>query len=124
MKFLMKFLLIFFILILTTSATCYASDWESIKGAADKFIEKGGSGANIGDVNQLVSGLANILTTVGVVVVLAGLLIIGIKYMTASPEEAAKLKTKLVGLVVSGVVVIGAYGIWRLAFNIFSEMAK
>ncbi len=53
---------------------------------------------------------------------LGGILIVGIKYMTATPEEAAKLKTKLVGLVIAGIVIIGAYAIWRLAYNLFSGM--
>lgn len=74
--------------------------------------------------SNLVQDVANILTTVGVITVLAGLLVIGIKYMTASPEEAAKLKTKLVGLAVAGVVIIGAFGIWSLAIKFFEEMTK
>lgn len=44
--------------------------------------------------------------------------------MVASPDEAAKLKTKLVGLVVSGVVIMGAFGIWTLAKTFFEAVAK
>lgn len=75
-------------------------------------------------MSGLINDLANILTTIGVAVVLIGLLIVGMKYMVATPEEAAKLKTKLVGLVISGIVIIGAYGIWRLAITFFEGIAK
>ena len=34
--------------------------------------------------------------------------------MMASPEEAAKIKGQLVGLVISAIVIFGAWGIWSL----------
>ena len=37
-------------------------------------------------------GVGTILTTIGAVIVLVGILVIGIQYMMATPEEAAKLK--------------------------------
>ena len=40
--------------------------------------------------------------------------------MTATPEEAAKLKTKLVGLVIAGSVILGAWGIWNLTLTLLS----
>ena len=54
------------------------------------------------------------------ILIIVGLLIIGIRYMMASPEEAAKLKGQLVGLVVSGIVIFGAYSIWALVVNFFA----
>ncbi len=46
----------------------------------------------------------------------------GIKYMTATPEEAAKLKTKLVGIAIAGIVILGAYGIWMILTQFFGGM--
>ena len=63
------------------------------------------------------------LLTIGVIIVLAGLLIIGIKHMTATPEEAKKLRSKLIGLVVAGIVIIGAYSIWRLVGTFLYNVA-
>ena len=129
MKFLIKIVMVLYVCLIIYTIPCYAQDsslsWDSIKGQADSFIKQGANQGSTyistGDMNGLVSGLANILTTIGVVVVLAGLLIIGIKYMVATPEEAAKLKSKLVGLAVAGVVVIGAYGIWTMAYYFFNR---
>ena len=106
----------------TTSGSSGDLGWPSIKGKGESFIEKGTKNAPKLDASNLVQDAANILTTIGVVIVLAGILIIGIKYMMASPEEAAKLKTKLVGLAISGIVIIGAFGIWKLAITFFEGM--
>ena len=43
--------------------------------------------------------------------------------MTATPEEAKKLRSKLIGLVVAGIVIIGAYSIWRLAGTFLYNIA-
>lgn len=119
MRYLIKTLILALVAIMLLMPISRASlSWSSIDGQARGFIANGAAnGGNLiteSSMKPLVGGLANILTTIGAVIVLAGLLIIGIKYMVATPDEAAKLKTKLVGLAVSGVVILGAYGIWKL----------
>ena len=42
----------------------------------------------------------------------------GIKYLTAGPDAKAKLKNQLIGVVVSGVVIFGAYYIWKLVISV------
>lgn len=43
----------------------------------------------------------------------------GIKYMTTtSPEKQATLKIQTVGLLVSGIVIFGAYPVWCIAVDI------
>lgn len=126
MRYLFKITIILCAFLIIFAVPSHASlDWTTIKDQAESFINRGESKGQeyitAEDMNPLVSGLANILTTIGVVIVLVGLLIMGIKYMVATPEEAAKLKTKLVGLAVAGVVIIGAYGIWTLAYNFFNR---
>ena len=118
MEYCYKVLLVLIVFLLAFSVPSYALSWDTIKNQSSDFINKGEEVSNSRmtiDSSALVNGAANILTTIGVLIVLAGLLILGIKYMTATPDEAAKLKTKFIGLVVAGVVIIGAYGIWRLA---------
>lgn len=106
------------IMFLLMNNTCtLAVTWDSIQEQADGFIQKGQSEANLINVEQTVISVGNILTTIGLVVVLVGILILGIKYMMASPEEAAKIKGQLVGLVISAIVIFGAWGIWSLVVN-------
>ena len=125
MKQIIKIISVFILVLVCLTVPSDASlDWSSIKAQANAFITNGEGGA--GYINQtetvnLISGAANILTTIGVTIVLAGILILAIQYMVATPDEAAKLKTKLVGLAVAGVVIIGAHGIWNLAYQFFKS---
>jgi len=64
--------------------------------------------------------LESILLGIGTVVLVVVTAIMGIKYMTASPEGRGKLKTQLIGVAVSAVVLFGAYGIWRIAYTLIN----
>ena len=83
------------------------TDWKS-RGQQDN------AGVNAGDLKQIVIPVINILTVIGVFVLVAVTIIMGIKYMFATPDVAAKLKQQLIGLVVSAVVVLGATAIWKI----------
>ena len=47
--------------------------------------------------------------------------IMGIKYMVANPEEKAKLKTQLIGLVVATIVIFAAQFIWSTIYKFFVD---
>jgi len=65
-------------------------------------------------------GLGQILTFLGGGIVVAVVIYMGIKYLTAGPEAQAKLKTQLIGVVVSAMVIFGAYFIWSTVVNVAS----
>ena len=58
---------------------------------------------------------------IGVGVMVAVTTYMGIKYLTAGPEAQAKLKVQLIGVVVSGVVIFGAYGIWSIVLKMAAK---
>ena len=94
-----------------------------MEGDAQAFITNGHTQAgniNYTNIANEFSGLGQILTMVGAGVMVAVTTYMGIKYLTAGPEAQAKLKTQLIGVVVSGVVIFGAYGIWKLVIEIAS----
>ena len=95
---------------------------SEMEGAASNFIQYGQSHSNINytAVTGEFKDLAQILTMIGAGVMVAVTTYMGIKYLTAGPEAQAKLKTQLIGVVVSGVVIFGAYGIWSLVVQIAS----
>ena len=62
------------------------------------------------------------LTALGVAVLFGALILLGIKYMTAEPEQKGKLKQQLIGLVIAGIVIFGAFSIWRVAYNFFEDV--
>ena len=97
-------------------------DWGTIEQQAQDFAGGAGSAPiELGNLRESVIAIGNILTAIGVAIIMVGILIIGIKYMIASPEEAAKIKGQLVGLVVAGVVIFGAYGIWSVVVNVLQS---
>ena len=94
--------------------------WSSIQGKVSSF--ESSATAKSFNASGLINSIANILMTIGIVVVLAGILIVGIMYMNATPEQASKLKTKLVGLAIAGVVIVGSYGIWTFVKNFLENV--
>ena len=85
-------------------------------------IQPATDGAGVNQVKDLGGKLMGVLQTVGVVVAVIILIVLGIKYMKAQPEERGKLKQQLIGLVISGIVIFGAFTIWRIAYNFFEEI--
>ena len=77
---------------------------------------------NVETVAAEFSGLAKILTTIGAGVLVIVITYMGIKYFISTPEEQAKLKGQLIGLVVSALVIFGATAIWKIAIGIFRNM--
>lgn len=124
------YLIIIFLIIFPI--TVYASEgegeegfdfsWEEINGRAHSFITS--NTTQDFQAENFVNGAANILTTIGVVIVFIGILVMGINYMVATPEEAAKLKVKLVGLIIAGIIILGAYAIWRFVGDTLSDMVQ
>ena len=90
---------------------------------AKDFLSEGANQSNIktSNIAKEFSGLGQILTMIGAGVMVAVTTYMGIKYLTAGPEAQAKLKTQLIGVVVSGVVIFGAYGIWSIVIKIAAQ---
>ncbi len=107
--------------ILSVNSNASGLTWDSIKDGADAFTSAG-SNPMISDdkIIDAVLPIGQMLTAIGVAVLFGGIVILGIKYMMADPQQKGKLKQQLIGLVVAGVVIFGAYSIWRLAYNFFN----
>ena len=93
---------------------------DSIISTGDSFIEEGKASASAGELinedqlNTTVGDLYNILFGIGVALsVLIGAAL-GIKFMVGSVEEQAKIKEALIPYVIGGIVVFGAFGIWKV----------
>lgn len=67
------------------------------------------------------SGIVKILVTVAIIILLAAVIIIGIKYMVAEPKQQAELKKKLVGIAIATSIIAGAYTIWSVTYNIMAN---
>ena len=105
-------------------ATSFAADsvktWDQLASDAKAFIDKGKASEviNSSDVATAVLPIAQALVAIATGVLVVVTCIMGIKYATTtSPQEQAQLKNQLIGLVVSIIVVFGAYSIWTIVYN-------
>lgn len=99
---------------------------QEMEEQARTFITKGQtqaeeSGIEPGEIAKQFVGIGQILTMVGAGVLVAVTTYMGIKYLTSGPEAQAKLKVQLIGIVVSGMVIFGAYTIWSIVVDIASQ---
>ena len=115
---------IFLICILTTCIYNYTyaafSQDDSIWEQAKIWINLGESNKpnNMGTTGYW-SVLAGLLTGIGIWVVIISGMILGIRFMTASPDDKAKVKEALKIWLIGTIVILGALSIWRVLINIF-----
>lgn len=120
------FILIAMYVMILNTYTVKAVTLDEMENQAKNFISKGAqqaqdSGIEPGAIASEFVDIGKILTMVGAGVLVAVTTYMGIKYLTSGPEAQAKLKVQLIGVVVSGMVIFGAYTIWSLVVDIASQ---
>lgn len=95
---------------------------DSVIDSGNKFIQDGSNASNDvineNEVKVMVGDVYNILVAIGVgLAVLIGA-VLGIKYMTGTIEEQAKIKETLIPYAIGCIVVFGAFGIWKIVISI------
>ncbi len=107
------------------ASTTSVKNFNDLNSAVKSFLSKGEGSTKTSisesDIRSVIFPIANILTIIGVIVLVAVTIIMGMKYMFATPEQAAKLKQQLIGLVVAGVVIFGSIAIWRLVYTFLNN---
>ncbi len=74
-------------------------------------------------VDQFIT-IGKVLVAIGVATLVIVTLIMAFKWIVATPDQQAKLKGQLVGLVISVIVIFGAVGIWNLARGIMNKVEE
>ncbi|MCI8412185.1 MAG: hypothetical protein HFJ40_07180 [Clostridia bacterium] len=117
-------LIIFLIilLILPNYSNADGLSWSEMQSQAKGFINKGEKSYSLDEskLQGIIIPIAQILVAIGNVIVVIALTVIGIKYMMANPEQKAKLKSQLVGVVIATMVIFGAQLIWSILYNFLS----
>lgn len=123
-KICLTILMIIFYLFLIIPRVNAAFDIGTVFNQADSFISEGESGSNIdnNEISSIFIPIAQVLVRVGTIVIAIVTAIMGVKYITANPNDKAKLKTQLVGLVVATLVISGAQVIWAFAYNFLNDV--
>lgn len=124
-KVLILLMILVFMLPMITN-TVQAFSWSEIKQKADAFESEGVSDyVTDDDLYDTFGPIAEMLLTIAIVVLVIVTLIMGVKWILASsdPEEQAKLKKQLIGLVISIVVIAGAQVIWSFVYDLMDTVA-
>lgn len=83
-------------------------------------------GAKAGDTTKVTNiggKIINIIQVVGIVVAIAVVLIIGIKYMTASVEQKAEYKKVMIPYIIGAVLLVAGTSIVKVIFNTINSNA-
>lgn len=81
---------------------------------------KGNTSAVQGDVMNIGNQIIGIITTVGVVVAVVILLVLGIKYMMGSASEKAEYKKTMIPYLVGAILIFGASAITKVVVGLAS----
>ena len=83
-------------------------------------------GAKAGDTTKVTTiggEIINIIQVVGIVVAIAVVLIIGIKYMTGSVEQKAEYKKVMIPYIIGAVLLVAGTSIVKVIFNTINSNA-
>ena len=123
-KILVRIILILFVLFILIQPFQISYGVDIVKEARDWFIaaRNGEQIFNPDDIASAIAPISQILFAVGLVVLFVVGVVMGIKFITASPEEQGKIKGQLIGLAISAVVILGAYTIWKLTYDLMDDI--
>ena len=121
-----KIVMIVFVIQVFYMPASQASFWGDIFDVGDNFLNEGKNASNniIEDeaTKTEFNRIYNILFGIGIALSVIIGAVLGIKFMLGTVEEQAKVKEMLMPYIVGCIVIFGAFGIWRLAVNIFSNI--
>lgn len=127
-KILLAFTMILIMFFAFDNNTSFAADDElSLQSLLDRganFIQNGKDQSTL-EEGELISEflpIGRVLVAIGTATVFIVMAILGVKWITATPDQQANLKKQLVGLVVAIVVIYGAVGIWTLVRTIMENL--
>ena len=87
-----------------------------------KITDLTGSPVSISEAVNLGNKIITVVSTIGSVLSVIVLIVIGIKYMLGSVEEKAEYKKTLIPYVVGCIIVFAASSIAQLIFNILTAV--
>ena len=128
LKVMIKIILLMLIIQTIYTSKTEALSLDGIFKAGDNFINEGktesqkNEAINYEEFRLTTNNIGSVLTTLGIVlaVIIGGIL--GIQIMWGSIEQQVKANEMIMPYVVGCIVIFGAFGIWKLAVTIFSQL--
>lgn len=116
-------LLKMFILAIVLIMAFFTKVEASIFDGADEFmnVASGAGSAGVDATKDAVNEVGAMLVSIAGYILVIGVIVVGMKYMTANPEGKAKLKGQLIGLAVATFVIFGAQWLWSTIISLFPD---
>ena len=111
-------LLVAFIFTVFTSVA--KADGKHYSSQVDGLFE--GGNVETGGITNVGANLVSIITTIGIIVAVIVLLIIGIKYMMGSASEKAEYKKTMIPYLVGALIIFGASAIAKAVIAMTSSI--
>ena len=112
-----KYISIILIILILCSSTLVLATNDPI-GAMDGYQNQ----ADSEWLNSIGSKIYGIILTVGSAIAIIGLIVMGIRFVTAAPSEKAKIKEDLIGFTIGVVILFCAIGIIGILKNIGEQV--
>ncbi len=109
--------IILMVIMVLTSLTSIVLAAPDLSGKIDE-IGQGNANANTGKIITLGQTVVTIMQTVGIVVAVVVLLVLGIKYMMGSAEEKAEYKKTMIPYVVGAILIFAATTIVNVVYQL------
>ena len=111
-------ILVAIILVAAMGTMVMADDSDAI--ITNMFTQKD---ANTTQIQKVGGNIVNIITTIGIIVAVIVLLILGIKYMMGSASEKAEYKKTMIPYLVGAVLIFGASAIAKAVVAMTQSIA-
>lgn len=98
---------------------------DDIISKGDDFLDAADENTNTideGDLQELSGFISGVLLSIAIGVTIISGVILGIKFVTQSIEDKAKIKESMVPWVIGILVSFGAFTIWEIAVNVFQNL--
>lgn len=120
-KKIVKIIFVILIVLNIFVTTANAVSLDDILNKGKDFIKKGDVlyEENVYSLSESISG---ILQTVSIVAALIMIMILGVKYITGSIEEQAKVKETMIPFIIGSFVAFGAFSIWHITIEILNDL--
>ena len=110
---------------LTYSKVEAASTLDDVLSKGDDFLNAADDTTNTideGDLQELSGFISGVLLSIAIGVTILSGVILGIKFVTQSIEDKAKIKESMVPWIIGILVSFGAFTIWEIAVNVFQNL--
>ena len=102
-----------------------AGTLDDIIQNGDNFLNAADDSSNTvqeSDLQELSNFISGVLLSVAIGVTLISGVVLGIKFVTQSIEDKAKIKEAMVPWVIGIIISFGAFTIWEITINVFQAL--